>query len=206
MMEAGVICWIVVAVSALVFQCIGCYFLYSNKNKKVMDFLLLHLCCTELVILFWDSAFTIRYIVWGKDPSTYFDIYSVGTIALFVSQMLSLILVTLDRVLAVKLTIKYRVVVTKGRILILFPFCWALCIVHGIVIYYTKFIVFKVVLSTWEIIVFVVIFAGYGYIILVVQDRNRKFAASDQRAQRANVKLAVPTLVVVTFVLTFPSS
>ena len=201
-MEAGVICWIVVAVAALIFQCIGGYFLFSNRKKKVIDYLLLHLCFVELALLFWDAAFTIRHKVQGKDPATYLDIYKVGSIALVVGQMLSLILITFDRVLAVKLTIKYRAVVTKRRTLILFPCCWALCMIYGIVIHYSSdFSVFKVVLSTWEIIVVIIIFFGYGYIILVVQSRNRKFAASGQRVQRPNIKLAVPTLVVVTFVL-----
>ena len=110
----------------------------------------------------------------------------------------------MDRVLAVKLTIKYRAVVTKRRTLILFPCCWALCIVLGIVVYFSVyFIVYRVVLITWEIIVVIVIFFGYAYIILVVQGRNRKFAANHQQIQKTNVKLAVPTLVVVTFVLLF---
>ena len=79
----------------------------------------------ELLGLVWDGTKTIGLFFREVKPnvkSTLLEIYKVGSVLLVVGQMMSVILLTVDRVLAVKLTIRYIVFVTKRRILISFLF------------------------------------------------------------------------------------
>ena len=119
---------------------------------------------------------------------------------LLVGQMISIILITVDRVVAVKFCLQYRAIVTKKRLLILLAFCWAVCISHGFIVWYFPFEVLNKILATWEILVTVVIVAGYGYIIAIVQQRNRNLVEdNNHKIRRPNLKLTVPALIVLTF-------
>ena len=124
-MDTAFICWFIIAIASLILLCTGCYLLFSEKNKKAIDYLLIHLCCVELLTLIWDGTKTIGLFFLEVKPnvkSTLLEIYKVGSVLLVVGQMMSVILLTVDRVLAVKLTIRYIVFVTKRRILISFLF------------------------------------------------------------------------------------
>ena len=203
-MDTAFICWFIIAIASLILLCTGCYLLISEKNKKAIDYLLIHLCCVELVALVWDGTKTIGLFFLEVKPevkSTVLEIYKVGSVSLVVGQLMSIIFLTVDRVLAVKLTFRYRVVVTKRKILILFVFCWIFCFLHGLITYFFLISVYNLVLNIWGIITFIVIFFGYGYIIIVVHMTNRELAVNNQVSQRRNVKLIVPAGIVITFVL-----
>ena len=199
-MDAAIICWFVVATAALIFLSTGCYLLISEKSKTAIDYLLLHLCFVDLVTLLWNGISKFRFIFVGVDHSMQ-DYYIVGVVSLVVGQIISIIFLTVDRVLAVKLTIKYKACVTKRRILFLLLFCWIICFLHGFITYFFLISIYNLVLSIWAIVAVMIIFFGYGYIILVVQYRNRELTVNSQQVRRPIVKLTVPAAIVTTFVL-----
>ena len=166
-----------------------------------MHYLLLHLGGTELAIVVWDGFHTTRYIILKMDLSNLIKLHQTGLIILLLAQMISIILITLDRTLAVKLTIKYRVVVTKQRLLAILLFSWILCSSHGVVVYYSSHEVLNKILSAWEIFVAVVIFIGYTYIVVIVQCRSRNLSEDNQQIRRPKLKLTIPGLIVTTFIV-----
>ena len=199
--NASIIFWLVVAATSLLFQCFGFYLLFSQRNKKVMDCLLLHLSAVELALILWQAFHNIRYAICGMDLSKPTKLHQMGLIILLVGQMISVILITADRVLAVSLTIRYRAIVTKRRLKILFAAGWVLCISHGFIPYYFSFKVLNEILTAWDILVAIIIFTGYGYIVIIVQFKNRALVESNQYTKRPNLKLTVPGLILSAFVL-----
>ena len=165
-----------------------------------MDYLLLHLCSVELATILWDGFHTTRYIVLSMDLSRLIKVHQVGLIMLLVGQMISIILITVDRVLSVKLTIKYKVMVTKSRLLIILVVCWAVCISQGFIVHYASHEVLNKKLSAWEILVAIIIVVGYGYIFIKTRYGDRRLAYITQQQRRTTVKPTVPGLIVVTFV------
>ena len=199
--NASIVLWLTVAIASFIFQCVGCYLLITQKDKKVMHYLLLHLGGTELAIVVWDGFHTTRYIILKMDLSKLIKLHQTGLIILLLAQMISIILITLDRTLAVKLTIKYRVVVTKQRLLAILVFSWVLCSSHGVVVYHSSHQVLNKILSAWEIFVAVVIFIGYTYIVVIVQCRSRNLSEDNQQIRRPKLKLTIPGLIVTTFIV-----
>ena len=87
----------------------------------------------ELFTLVWDGIYMVRTI-FIKDSRQ--DLYIVGLVSLVVGQIISIILLTADRVLVVKLAINYRGFITKRKILISLSLCWIICFLHGFITYF----------------------------------------------------------------------
>ena len=198
-MEAAIVFWLVIAIVSFISQCIGCFLLSTQKGKK--DLLLLHLSGVELALIIWDSFFCIRYLVLAMDLIQPSKLYITGVIILVMEQIKSIILITVDRVLAVKLTIRYRIIVTRKRMNIVFAVSWLLSISHGVMVNYISLQEMKQIRSAWEILVTLMIITGYGYIIVLFQYRKRKLEENHRQIGRTNLKLTVPGLILLTYII-----
>ena len=181
-------------------QSLACYMLLSQKDKRVVDYLLLHLCGMELGFVLFSGFYTARAIILHQHMFENSKLKLIGFTLFGIGLMSSIILVTLDRVFAVMLTIKYRVVITKKRMLIVFVLCWVSCISHVIIVYLFPSATY-LIHSTWDIFVTITILVGYGYIIVKTRCMSRNLAALNQQRPRTTVKLTVPSLIITTFVL-----
>ena len=83
-----------------------------HKKKKVSDILVMHLCGCDLITMIFGYCKDCLYY-WNKiDSRSYMSLYT----ALYISAYQSVLLIVLDRVLAVYLELKYKVVVTKRNL------------------------------------------------------------------------------------------
>ena len=105
---------------------------FQVKEKKASDYLLIHLSMMETLKELFRASFLVYLLSQGTN--TRIRIQKTGMVMLVMGEYLSLFLITIDRVLKVKIAIKYNIVVTKKRILLAFLFCWAICIAHGVVV------------------------------------------------------------------------
>ena len=127
-----------------------------------MHYLLLQLSVTEMSIIIWNGIYTIRSITLKEDLSQRAGVHQIGLVILFVGQLITRILITIDRVLAVKLAIKYGLFVTHKKLAITVTVCWALYIPHGIAVHYSSDKIPNKIFSAWEVLVAFIIFTGYG--------------------------------------------
>ena len=195
--NAPLFIWLVIAVIALIFHLLGVYLLMKLKRKRhVSHYLLFHLSGMEIINIIWMGVF----VVWQMDASSMMERSRVelsGVVFLLVGQYISVILLTVDRVLAVALVFKYRRVVTARKLIIVFPVCWAICLAHGVIVWYFTGTFVKILLA-WEIPIVVLLICAYIYIFIVVQIQGRKGRINSNQKRKLNLK--VPLSIVATLI------
>ena len=89
-----------------------------------------------------------------------------------VSQLISVFMITVDRVLKVNFSIKYNLFVTKRKLLLVCMCCWLISTGHGCIIWFVPHLFNKVFL-VWEVFLVFFIVASYVdiFIYLCVKDR-----------------------------------
>ena len=89
-----------------------------QKKKTVSNILVIHLCGCELVAAIFGYCRVCLYN-WNV-IERYHDAIEMLYIAFYASVYQSVMMIVLDRVLAVYLELKYRVVVTKKKLVIVY--------------------------------------------------------------------------------------
>ena len=195
--KVALLIWIVIAGIALVIHLVGVYLLIKlARKRRVYHYLLLHLSAMEIVNILWMGV----YVIWHMDAASMVQRSRTelsGLIILLVGQYLSVIMITVDRVLAVKLAFRYRTVVAVQKLIIVFPVCWAVCLAHGCIVWYFKNAFVKILLA-WEIPLVVLLIGAYIYIFTVVEIQGRKGRINNNVRRRLNLK--VPVSIVVTLI------
>ena len=195
--NAPLFIWLVIAAISLFFHLLGVYLLMKLKRKRhVSHYLLLHLSGMEIINIMWMGVFVFGHM----DATSMVERSKVelsGVVFVLVGQYLSVILLTVDRVLAVALAFKYRRVVTARKLIIVFPVCWAICLAHGVIVWYFTSTFVKILLA-WEIPIVVLLVCAYIYIFTVVEIQGRKGRINSDQKRRLNIK--VPLSIVATLI------
>ena len=131
----------------------------KQKKKKVSDILVMHLCVCELVTTIFGYCKECLYY-WNKIDNRSDTWYMPFYTALYVSVYQSVLLIVVDRVLAVYLVLKYKAVVTKKKLAIAYSVMWLVSIATGV----TKYFIARVFLF-WDSITTIIIASSYCYII-----------------------------------------
>ena len=113
---AGFCCYCLEVLLALCCLSYALVLIVGQKKKKVSDVLVMHLCSCELVTVIFvyciDCLYFWNVIDFRSDATYIWPIYT----ALYISVYQSVVLIVVDRVLAVYLVLKYKVFVTKKQI------------------------------------------------------------------------------------------
>ena len=165
------------------------------KEKKVSDLLLIHMCFCESLGVTWgivNVCFTLRQ---GKLPFTVLDL--LGEVVIYASVYQTLICITLDRFLAVKLNFRYRSIVTKYRLCVLIPVIWVVSALLGTLLALTNF---KVYFVTWNVLdacTVTTLLVSYTYIIMTVHKQKRIFKLNS--SCRSQFKYQIPLCICLTY-------
>ena len=167
-------------------------------KKKVSDILIMHLCCCELVTMIFGYCKDCLYY-WNKIDNRSDTIYMPLYTALYVSVYQSVLLIVLDRVLAVYLILKYTVVVTKKKLVIVYSIMWLISLATGVIRYFTA----RRVWLFWDSASIMIITSSYFYIIISVYRRRQAMDRNNPKSNVPPLKYQIPLFIICSFVLTF---
>ena len=196
-----IITWCLEGSLAVFLNVCGLYFLLTEKKKKVSNLILIHMSFTEILFLSLEVPYHTSVLL------IYSEIYSrhiwkkCFTLLLLVTKFQSMILLTLDRILAVKLGLHYASTVTKKRLFVAYIGVWTVTLAH---IPYAIFTRKNTIYLVWELLVLVFIILSYAYILIKIHLQRVKMAAIDSTGSHSNsnyppVKYHVPLLIVLIF-------
>ena len=201
MLSAALSVWLVLAVTGFALHIIGLYALFRLKEKKISDYLILQFSSTEAAAIIYQIVFFA--IDTFRPELTINGVFETGVTILVVQQFFLFFMITFDRVLKVKLSIKYSLVVTKKKLLLACIPCLLISIGHGCVIWYAPHLVNKV-FFVWEILLVISIIASYLYIFVYFRIiRRNSLGDSVNSARTISLNLRVPIMIVTTFMIFF---
>ena len=170
--------WYVIAVSGIIANACATILLMKKKRKKAPDLLIIHLCISEFLLVAWHLG--SRTLVWFGGVPKASMIQKIGsqlTTSLFYQ---SLICISLDRLLAVRLSYRYRIVVTNEKFKVVVIVIWLVSILTSVVcgfISYNNTLIWGI----WSAITMLSIVVTYVYIIYALNRQRRKFNGDSSR-------------------------
>ena len=176
----------------------------KQRKKKVSDILVMHLCGCELVTMIFKYCINCLYY-WNKidkrSDTWYMPLYT----ALYVSVYQSVLLIVVDRVLAVYLVLKYKAVVTRKKVAIVYSVIWLVSTATGVTRYFIPYFIFhsRVWLSL-DSITTIIIASSYFYIAISVYRRRRALRRDTSHATAPQLNYQIPLFIICSFILTNP--
>ena len=178
----------------LILHCVGLYLLRRAGKPTIGIILLIELIFAELCYISYDGILrAFHFITTGNIP--FYD-KKDQTICLFIYsvQFLTLIAITLDRLLIVKLGLRYKTLVTKRALAVAVSSIWIISLALALVMWFSQAIKFNQILVILECLLAVVYLCSYGYIIYALKLKQNRF-----RSDR-NLNIKVPFLLVLTLI------
>ena len=168
-----------------------------QKKKKVSDILVMHLCGCELTTVIYGYCKDCLHY-WKNIDNNDNTIHMLLYVVLYTSVYQSVLIIVLDRVLAVHMVLKYKAFVTKQKLAIVLSITWAVSLATGVIIYFTDW---KVWLF-WDFTMMIIIVSSYLYIIISVYRRKRAMARHTLQSGTSQLKYQIPLSITCSFVLT----
>ena len=123
--------WLIVALSSMIANGCAIFLLQKSRTKNIADLLVLQLTVVELIAVAWNVM--LRPLQWFAHKRHVGMIRSIGNQFLAPLIYQSITFISLDRLLAAALSIKYRQVVTKRRLTFAALLNWVLAIICAII-------------------------------------------------------------------------
>ena len=196
-MDLFMLVYIFVGILALILNLLGLFLLVTHKRKSISHLCLIHLCIVEVIFYTFDISYKTRCVMLFNWTSNRDDFYwkKPWTLVLSVAQYLSVMLLTTDRVLAVRLGLKYKFVMTRKKFLLALVVTWVLCLLHYPYYFLTRR---HTIYLFWYSALGAFITISYIYIIanVKISVKNSQGAATFPGQKR--VKYEVPFLITLT--------
>ena len=168
-----------------------------QKKKTVSDLLVMHLCGCELITMIYEYCRDCLYY-WNKIDSSRDTFCMPLYTILYVSVYQSVLLIVIDRVLAVYLVLKYKVVVRKKKLVIVYSIMWIVSIATGIIRIFTT----RMIWLFWDCASVIIIASSYFYIMISVYRRRRALRGDTSHAPAPQLKYQIPLFIICSFVFT----
>ena len=167
-----------------------------------MDLLLLNLCCLEFI---QNVTALVRYssmLHKGTYTESKESTFIMGNLIPF-NIFHGIILITIDRVLAIRLGMRYKIYVTKRRLIVAVTVSWLTSILLSCTIWFGSWNAVLVMWATWDCFMASFLVASYTYIIFIVRSRRRKLNSISSTVQIRKIKYQVPSLIVLSYILLY---
>ena len=178
--------------------------LLQKTKRTIGDLLIIHLTCNEITIASLDIITYSLYLYWGgRSPKS--KPLRAAQFLVWTNQYLCVIYITIDRILAVNLTCRYKAIVTKKKLSIAFALQHLVSWVSGTLIfltlqvdlYYTS--LEMVAYMCWNCLTVISTIGGYTYIILITRARRRTLRNTSSSVPTVNIKYIIPMCITATF-------
>ena len=113
---------------------------------------------------------------------------------------LTLAAITLERVLAVLLTIKFRLMVTKRRLALVIAIIWLISLSTVMMLRFSRKVRFNHIMLFLDSLLIIIYVGSYSYIFITVKKRRRALRGQNGGPNTNGLNLKVPFLLVLTLV------
>ena len=190
--------WSIIGILVVILHIWGLHFLLTEKNKKVSRLILIHMSCVEIMVMTMEVSYHSTVIYLYLNASSRHMWKYCMTLVLLIAQFQLAILLTLDRVAAVSLGLRYAIIVTKRRVCIAFLVVWFVCVIH---IPYPFFTDKSTIYLVWEVTTFVIIVTSYIYILVKIHKDKKESKGMATNGNQRPVKYHIPLLIVSNFLI-----
>ena len=178
----------------LLLKITGLILLSTAKPRRPADFILINLICTEGLLLISHAC------LWWDVPPILEN--RIETVIPWAAYYQTLCMIMLDRVLSVRLHIRYRILVTKRRIMLALLCVWLISILHIVPSMWLRN-AHLITFVAWGGIVVLVFIIGYTYIMLAIKGRTKNLSSTLGTATQQNPKYKIPVFIVLSFLLLY---
>ena len=187
-------------VLGLILHGVGMFLMLTVQRFTISSLMLIELSFIEICLMLHEGIWNV-YLFTQKGYIGLQDKRGLTIIVFLHSiRFMTLMAITLDRVLAVKLALKYASIVTKLRLAIVVTCVWLLGAGLALTMWFVQSWIFSTLLLTLESLLAAVYICSYIYIIFALQQRQKKFR--NQSVRRA-LDVKVPFLLVLAVICCF---
>ena len=191
--------WVVIALSSIVANGYAIVMLLKKKSRTVADLLVLNLCTSEFLGVTYNVI--LRPLIWFYDIPHVSIVRSIGSQFVVTLIDLSTVCISLDRLLAVKLNLRYRLIVTQRKTIPVAGIIWSFSLISAVIrgiISSSTFIIWVF----WHSITIMSIIISYSYISMVLYRQKclLQINASHRNVSRFNY--AIPFCITFSYLMT----
>ena len=186
------------AAITIILGIIGLFLLLMRQDKKPSDIMLAHLTICNILNVGNMVAMVITTLAGVRSTMW---IFSLSGFLLYLPHPLTLVVITIDRILAIKLVLRYRMVVTNKILTVGLVCVWLLAVAYAVPSYFVKMMyshIMPLCLSAANVIFFIV---SYTYIIVKVHFMRKSLSKTGQRNNHSRFNYSVPLIIVLTYIL-----
>ena len=190
------------AALSLILGIFGLVKLLKSKKKKPSNMMLAHLTmCNMLCVIVYIGVVTLTIVGITFENQRSEWVLTAIFFALYIPNVMSLVIITLDRILAINLVLRYRLVVTNKRLFAVLVCVWILSAVYGVSCWFLKSDTYLIVLFIFSLVVVIFFVCSYIYIIVKVKVARKELATSGQRNRQSRLNYWVPFTIILTYFL-----
>ena len=194
------IIYIIEKVMVLIAHLSGLYLLATEKNRRVMDMLLIQLSVGALLYSPMDFVFNAWEFIEPGVVNKYYVTYETLLMLTFTPMYFSYLLLTIDRVLMVKLSLKYMLYVTKRRVIKVLVLVWVISLISMVYYWFPAMEMRKKYFLAWEGFLTVLFVVSYTYIFITYKIRQRDMVNSVSTTTR-RFKFKTPFYIVLSMLI-----
>ena len=173
---------------------LGLFCLLKGPNKRPSDRTLAHLTVCNILSVGMSIPFEHN-----MEKANY---YIGGAVrGIYVLYALILIIIMVDRILAVSLILRYRVIVTHRRLTIALLSAWIISTICGSSYHFIESPVYDYVIFSFSPAVVLFFIASYTYIIIKVRITKKVLSNADQRSRgQSSINYWIPFTIILTYI------
>ena len=184
----------VVAAISLLLGIFGLVLLLREQVRKPSDMMLAHLTLCNMLIVMMYIALVSTFLFGGK-----LNLIRDILLAIYVPHVLTLVIITIDRVIAVQFVFRYRIIVTNTKLKGVLAFVWLLGAIYGSILYFVRIsILVPLCLSAVVVFFFAV---SYIFIIVKVCRSKKAISTTGKSIGQGRINYWVPLTIITTYTL-----
>ena len=187
----------VVAASSLLLGIFGLFMLLRGRVKKPSDVMLAHLTVCNMLNVVMYMAPVTTYLLEANSELT--KIVRDVLLAIYLPHVLTLVIITTDRILAVQLVFQYKIIVTNKKLRVMFAFVWVLGAMYGVLSYFIEKSVYVSLCFSALVVFFFVV--SYIFIIVKVFKSKKAISTTGKSIGRGQLNYWIPFTIIVTYIL-----
>ena len=181
---------------------LGLVLLMKGQQKKPSEIMLAHLTiCNILTVCQLVATVVISNFIRAVNTVKTMWILSATQFLIHVPLVVTLIIITVDRILAINLVLKYRLVVTNKRLALVLFCAWLLGVLYGGSTYFVQSMVYFFVSLSASAAVVLFLIVSYLYIIIKVRVMRRGISSTGQSNRHSRFNYTIPLTITLTYIL-----
>ena len=190
------------AALSLLLGILGLVKLLKPKKKKPSNMMLVHLTiCNLLCVIVYIGVVTLTIVGITFEDQRSELVLTAIVFALYIPNVMSLVIITIDRILAINLVLRYRLVVTNKRLFAVLACVWIIGAVYAVSFWFLKSDIYLSVSLIFSLAVVIFFIFSYVYIVIKVKVARRELATSGQRNRQSRLNYWVPFTIILTYIV-----